>query len=115
MPPGSLAPWAEDVAGWEDAKLQPGAGPSAARPLAGRTFAPRLRGGKGKPRAWCYNEWGGKAWARTHRHKLYRDGRLFDLDADPAEKRPIPPGQAPDGARAARTALQAVLDRLKKA
>ena len=58
------------------------------RPIDGRAFAPQLRGEKGRPREWCYNDWRGKAWARTHCFKLCRDGRLFDVEADPAEKHP---------------------------
>ena len=32
---------------------------------------------------------GGKAWVRTKQYKLYRDGRYFDIQADPMEKQPL--------------------------
>jgi len=80
----------------------------------GRTFAPQLGGKKGAPRPWCFTGYRGKAWARTKRWKLYRSGKLYDMDADPGEKRPLKPGQGPDEARTARKTLQAVLVKLKK-
>ncbi|MFP4055256.1 MAG: sulfatase-like hydrolase/transferase [Candidatus Brocadiia bacterium] len=83
------------------------------RPIDGVSFAPQLRGKQGRPRRWCYNQWRGKAWARTHRWKLYRDGKLFDVQKDPAEKHPIPPGEGGDEAEKARKMLAAVLERLK--
>jgi len=39
-------------------------------------------------------------------HKLYRDGRLFELKVDPLERRPIPPDAVPG----ARKKLQAAMD-----
>lgn len=81
--------------------------------MDGHSFAPRLGGKKGTPRKWCFNQYRGKAWVRTQRWKLYRSGRLFDMDADRREKRPIRPNQGPQEAGAARKKLQAVLDKLK--
>jgi len=83
------------------------------RPIDGVSFAPQLFGKKGQPREWAYNQWRGKAWVRTHRWKLYRDGRLFDMDADPREKHPVKPGEGSDEADAARRRLRAVLARLR--
>ena len=85
------------------------------RPIDGRSFAPQLRGEKGSPRQWAYNQRGDQAWIRTKRWKLYRNGRLFDLEQDPDEKRAIKPGKASDEAAAARERLQAVLDHLRPA
>ncbi len=84
------------------------------RPIDGVSFAPQLVGNKGEPRQWAYNQHGKKAWVRTHRWKLYRDGRLFDVDADPEETHPVKPGQGGDEAAAARRRLQAVLDDLRE-
>ncbi len=42
-------------------------------------------------------------FARDTRYKLYADGRLFDLAADPTEKQPL------EGFRAVRRKLEAVL------
>jgi arylsulfatase A-like enzyme len=83
------------------------------RPIDGRSFAPQLCGRRGNPRPWAYNQNKDDAWVRTHRWKLYRDGRLFDLEADPDEKKAIGPDGASDEAAAARRRLQAVLDGLK--
>ena len=83
------------------------------RVIDGRSFAPQLFGKKGKPREWAYNQHGKKAWVRTHRWKLYRDGRLFDMDADPDEKHAIGAGEGSDEAAAARKRLEAVLADLK--
>jgi len=83
------------------------------RPIDGRSFAPQLRGEKGSPREWAYNQHGKKAWVRTHRWKLYRDGRLFDLETDAREKKPIKPGEGSDEAAAARKRLEKILANLK--
>lgn len=83
--------------------------------IDGRTFAPQLRGEKGNPRKWAYCQWGGKAWVRTKRFKLYRDGRLYDMQNDPFENSPILPGSDTDQTAAVRKKLQAVLDSLKNA
>jgi arylsulfatase A len=47
-----------------------------------------------------------KEFAFDHRHKLYRDGRFFDLQEDPDEKSPLISSDHPS----ARAKLQAVLD-----
>ena len=59
----------------------------------GHSFAPQLRGEKGKPREWIYcwfaSQGGPKAnreFAMTKGIKLYRDGRVFDLRTDPFEE-----------------------------
>lgn len=48
-------------------------------------------------------------FVRTRRFKLYDDGRLYDVSADVLEERPIPPGEGPPEARAARTRLRKLL------
>ena len=81
--------------------------------LDGVSFAPQLRGGRGKPRDWIYlyNEPlpgpvpNATVFARDRRWKLYGDGRLFDISNDVLEQNPV--AQGGDGARAK---LQAVLD-----
>jgi arylsulfatase A len=93
-------------------------------PLDGRSFLPQLRGRTGRPRDWIYcwhdprpgwdkDKYKLEEWVRNKRFKLYRDGRLFDVPADPDEQRPVPPGADPQ-ADAARRALQPVLDRMKR-
>ena len=56
---------------------------------------------------WSKERFTQQRWARDRRYKLYDDGRMFDLEQDPAEERPLPPGALPE----VRARLQAVLDR----
>ena len=66
--------------------------------LDGRSFLPQLRGKPGKPRDWifchyapgkgAYNQYECR-YAQTERAKLYHDGRLYDLEADPLEEAEI--------------------------
>lgn len=87
----------------------------------GRSFLPQLRGERGKPREWIYSWYDPRpGWdkeryslsvsARNQRFKLYKDGRLYDIPADPLEQRPIPPGQGPPEGEQARGKLKAVID-----
>ena len=65
--------------------------------LDGQSIAPVLFGEKANLPDWLYMWWyrnndpdgPGDEFARTHRYKYYRDGRLFDLYEDPLEKKPI--------------------------
>ena len=87
-------------------------------PIDGASFLPQLRGEKGSPREWRYCWYGRDGgptpqheFAATARHKLYRMGRLYDLEADPRETSPLPDGQAAE----ARATLQKVLDQFADA
>lgn len=81
----------------------------------GVSFFPQLRGDVGSPRDSLYIWYSPrlkpdltvKEFAFDHRHKLYRDGRFFDLQADPDEKSPLMGSDQ----TTAKTKLQAVLDR----
>ena len=53
-----------------------------------------------------YNHWE-VAWARNKRHKLYRDGRFFDVIKDVREEKPLGEGVQPSDVR---KSLQAALD-----
>ena len=64
--------------------------------LDGVSLAPQLRGEEDAPeREWVYLWYSrsggptGAEFARDRRWKLYRDGRLFDVEADPLEQAPI--------------------------
>lgn len=66
--------------------------------IDGRSFLPQLKGQKGSPRDWAYfhyDPWGGRGpdpvsrWVRSHRWKLFDDGRLLDLELDPPEHHPV--------------------------
>jgi arylsulfatase A-like enzyme len=85
--------------------------------LDGRSFLPQLRGDRGTPREWVFchydPDWGNfsrSRFARDQRWKLYDDGRLFDVPADPLEERPVESGSEGPEASAARRKLQEVLD-----
>jgi len=75
--------------------------------LDGRSFAPQLRGSIKKHRRWIYAQGGNGRWVRTERWKLYNDGRLFDMENDPGEKKPVEDGDA-------REMLQRALESLVK-
>lgn len=82
--------------------------------IDGHSFAGRLCGQPFTPRTWAFAEHRGKQWVRTHRWKLYDDGRLFDLRADPREQSPVPNDNQPPAAASARQTLQAAFAKLHK-
>lgn len=84
------------------------------RQLNGHSFANRLRDRGSSSRTWAYSETsrGGGQFVRTRAHKLYSDGRLFDMTADPDEKKPLAPRSEDRGAENIRTVLQRALDSL---
>ena len=77
--------------------------------LDGHSFAKLLHGGATSLRTWIRAERNGRACVRDRRWKLYANGRLFDLRADPEEKRPVKEGAGSAAARAARARLAAAL------
>ena len=86
------------------------------REIDGHSFMPQLRGDVDDPREWivCYYDpqWGGRApafYARDKRYKLYRSGKLYDLDMDPLEEKPIDAGTETAEAKAARAKLTAAV------
>jgi arylsulfatase A len=90
----------------------------------GVSFLPQLRGERGNPRQWLYCWYSPRQrldltvreFAFDHHFKLYRDGTLFDLAADPfEEKSPLNPAALTAGQTAARAKLQAVLDQFQNA
>jgi arylsulfatase A len=92
-------------------------------PIDGRSFLPQLVGEQGEPREWIYCWYaphGGpkasKEFALNATHKLYRDGRVFDLRADPFEERPARSADDLSGADAAAAkSLRAALDQYANA
>ncbi len=83
----------------------------------GRSFAPQIQGKPGDPRAWtyCWYERNGKRnrasqHVRNQQFKLYADGRMFDVAADPSEKRPLDAAGLDEPTRQLRQQFQAVLD-----
>jgi arylsulfatase A len=87
----------------------------------GVSFLPQLRGEFGQPRRWVYS-WFARSggpqadfeFAMDKRYKLYRDGRLFDVEADVEEQHPLDPAQSP-AAQAAQKQLAAVFNRYQSA
>ena len=69
--------------------------------IDGRSFLPQLRGEPGDSREWVFfHYWGPghlpfpppfppRRFLRSHRWKLYEDGKLFDLSVDPEETSPL--------------------------
>ena len=81
----------------------------------GRSFAPQLRGEKGTPRDWVYVQLGAKWYVRDQGFKLTQSGELFDMSDAPFVEKPVPADANDETAAAARTRLQAVLDKLSPA
>ncbi|MSU51595.1 MAG: hypothetical protein EXS37_21320 [Opitutus sp.] len=78
--------------------------------LDGHSFARYLRGEPGAkpPREWIFNQYHSERIVRDMRFKLYSDGRLFDVAADPGEQRNLS-GTTDADALAARARLQRAL------
>ncbi len=102
-----------------------GAAAGAAPPADtdGVSFLPQLRGERGTPREWLYCWYSPRQradltvreFAATADHKLYRDGRLFDLARDAFEQHPLDSAVLPAPAAAAAAKLGAVLEKFKDA
>ena len=89
--------------------------------IDGRSFLPQLQGERGNPRDWIYMWYArnggpkGQEFTRDQRHKLYRDGRFFDVQEDVLEKSPLDfSGLSPE-LRKTHEKLQAALDRYTEA
>lgn len=90
--------------------------------IDGRSFWPQCRGETGTPREWIYCWYarnGGRQadaeFAKNHRYKLYRDGRLFDVADGDYDKRPANRDRLDDAGRRDVAKLQAALDRYENA
>jgi arylsulfatase A len=89
----------------------------ATMPTDGQSFYAQLLGQTGSPREtlYCwYARDGGKRnvheFAMTKQHKLYRDGRFFDVAADPDEKAPRKTADLTGEAAEAASKLSSVLE-----
>jgi len=97
------------------------AGEAVPANIDGVSFLPQLRGERVTPRRWLYCWYSPRQradltvreFAADHHYKLYRDGRFFDLAADPDETAPQPLAQFAGEAAAAAQKLQAVLDQFQ--
>jgi len=86
----------------------------------GRSFAPQLRGRKGKPREsiYCYYDprWANfvfTRYAQDKQFKLYYDGKFVDYRGDALEQNALPEAGLTATQLAAKRKLQRVLDRLQ--
>jgi arylsulfatase A len=79
--------------------------------LDGSSFIAQLRD-EAPPRRWVFAEHRDRCFVRNQRWKLYRDGRLFDMEIDPDELRPLPNEGLSLAASLARSELQRALDDL---
>jgi arylsulfatase A len=90
--------------------------------LDGQSFLPILRGRKAERRDWLFCHYeprhgrnrGKRRWTRDRRWKLYSDGKLFDVVADPKEREPVALDGAPAEAATARTKLAVILAQYRK-
>jgi arylsulfatase A len=85
------------------------------RTFDGCSFAPQLHGEKGSPREWTFVQLGRRWYVRDDGWKLNRAGGLFDMKDSPFVEQLVPTDSKDPAAIAARTRLQAVLDKLDPA
>ena len=92
-------------------------GASAPRGADGQSFLPQLKGDKGNPRkylfchydprpGWDKDNYRLHRFAWTKQYKLYDDGRMYDLLADPLEQHPLSPETAGEARRMLQDALK---------
>lgn len=89
----------------------------------GVSFLPQLRGEKGAPREWLYHWYSPRQrldltvreFVFNHEHKLYRDGRFFDLKADPFEQQSLNVAALTSAQSTGKLKLQRALDQFKDA
>jgi arylsulfatase A len=88
--------------------------------IDGRSFAPQLRGRKGRPREWIFCHYDPRwanfqfsRYAQDKRYKLYHDGALYDYRQDPLEKSPLSQNSLTPAQEKSRQKLQKALDTLK--
>lgn len=90
-----------------------GVKPPAERVIDGVSFAPQLRGEKGRPREWMFMQLASMWYVRDQRWKLNQAGELFDMKGAPfAEPKVVRKDAQTEAVRAR---LQAVLDKLNPA
>jgi len=90
--------------------------------IDGRSFLPQLKGEKGHPREWIYCWFSrdgdaskSKEFARNKRYKLYRTGKLYEINNDNLEKAPLKEKDLDKEAMKIRTMLQSALDQYSNA
>jgi len=90
--------------------------------MDGQTFLPQLKGEDGDSREWMYFHFepmSGRVYRfaryiRTHQYKLYDDGRLFDINADPEEQSPFEASTDNEKRADVRAELAPIFDQMVK-
>jgi arylsulfatase A len=83
--------------------------------IDGRSFAPQLRGEKGQPREWVFNQLAKMWYVRTDGWKLNEKGELYDMSDAPFAEKLVAADTKDATAIAVRKRLQAALDQLNPA
>jgi arylsulfatase A len=83
--------------------------------IDGHSFAPVIKGEKGKMRDWAYVQLAGMWYVREKGWKLNQAGELFDMSGAPFEEKKIDTNSSDLAAQSARRRLQAALDQLNPA
>jgi len=83
--------------------------------IDGRSFAAQVRGQKGQPREWIFIELARMWYVREAGWKLNQAGELFEMSDAPFTEKLVAAGTKDPAAIAARTRLQATLDKLNPA
>lgn len=83
--------------------------------IDGHSFAPQLRGQKGQPRDWAFNQLAKQWWVREDGWKLTQAGELFDMSDAPFSEKLVPADTKDPAAIATRKRLQPALDKLNPA
>jgi arylsulfatase A len=83
--------------------------------IDGRSFAPQMRGEKGQPRDWIYNQLAKMWYVRADGWKLNQAGELYDMSDAPFAEKLVAADTKDAAAIAARRRLQAALDQLNPA
>ena len=78
--------------------------------LDGVSHAGRLKGEDSNARSWAYSESKDRFWVRTQRFKLTNEGKLFDLQNDPRESKPLRIAELDKNAKRVRAQLQEAID-----
>jgi len=83
--------------------------------IDGRSMAAQVRGEKGQPRAWAFNQLARMWYVRETGWKLNEKGELYDMSGAPFEEKLVPADSKIPAALAARQRLSAVLAQLNPA
>ena len=83
--------------------------------IDGHSFLAQIKGEKGTPRDWIFNQLAGMWYVRDADWKLTQAGELFDMSNAPFEEKLVPVESNNPAAKAARNRLQAALTKLDPA